>query len=162
MIPPPQDEYHFPCPNNLYSSVLGTCRLIYQEAHYVLYGENSFLAHRINEDNPNAAVIRRAKYRIGLHKREDGEGEARKLAELLDFQKDLRFIELEFGFDLIEDPSIYDLVRQAVQGHRHLMDLKILSPLVFSKIGWRHSWRLWRIVRDQAVLLEWLGEKLVK
>lgn len=162
MIPPPQDEYHIPCPNNLYPSILGTRCLIYQEAHYVLYRENSFLAHRINENNHNAALIRRAKYHIGLRKREDGEDEARKLAELLGFQKQLRFIELELGFDLIEDPSIYDLVRQAIQGHRHLMNIKILSPFVFSKIGLRHSWGLWRIVRDQAVLLEWLEEKLVK
>ncbi|KAH8704329.1 hypothetical protein GQ44DRAFT_782730 [Phaeosphaeriaceae sp. PMI808] len=139
MIPPPQDEYHTAYPNNLYPSILGTCRLIYQEAHYVLYGENLFLAHRINENNHNAALIRRAKYHIGLHKREDGEDEARKLAELLGFQRELRFIKLEFRSDLIEDPSIYNLVCQAIQGHRHLIDIKILSPLVFSEMGWRHS-----------------------
>ena len=162
MIPPPQDEYHIPCPNNLYPSILGTCRLIYQEAHYVLYGENSFHAHRIDEDNDNAASIRRAKYCIGLHEREDGEDEARKLAQFLSLRKELRFLELEFGFDLLEDPSIYDLVRQAIEGHRRLMHINILSPVAFSEMGWRHSWRLWRIVRDQAVLLEWLEENVVK
>lgn len=157
MISPPQEENHIPCPNNLHPSILGTCRLVYQEARYVLYGENSFHAHRINENNHNAVLIRRAKYRIGLHKREDGEDEARKLRGFLVFQRELRLVELEFGFDLIEDPGIYDLVCQAIHDHRHLMDVKILSPLVFSGIGWRHAWRLWRIVRDQALLLEWLG-----
>lgn len=162
MIPPPQDGYHIPCPNNLHPSILGTCRLIYQEAHYVLYGENAFRAHRINENNHNAASIRRAKYHIGMHKREDGEDEARKLAEFLRFQRELRFIELEIRFDLIEDPSIFGLVRQAIEGHLHLKDIKISSPLVFSEMGWRHSWRLRRIVRDQALLVEWLEGKLAK
>ena len=158
MVPPPQDGDHVPCPNNLHPSILGTCRLIYEEAHYVLYGENSFYAHRISEDNHNASLIRRAKYRIGLRKREEGEDEARKLADFLGFQRELRFIELEVGFDLIEDPRVYDFIRQAIQDHRHLMDIKILSPLAFDGIGWRHHWRLWRIVKEQALLLEWLGE----
>jgi hypothetical protein len=158
MIPPPQDEYHVPCPNNLHPSILGTCRLVYKEAHYVLYEENSFHAHRISEDNHNAALIRRAKYRIGVHKREEGEDEARKLADFLGFHRELRFIELDVGFDLIEDPSIYDLVCQAIQNHRHLRDIKILSPLALNGIGWRHTWRLWRIVEEQASLLNWLGE----
>jgi hypothetical protein len=158
MRPPPQDGDHVPRPNNLHPSILSTCRLIYKEAHYVLYGENYFHAHRISGDNHNAALIRRAKYRIGLHEREEGEDEARKLANFLGFHRELRFIELEVGFDLIEDTSIYDLIRQAIQNHRHLMDIKILSPLAFDGIGWRHSWRLWRIVKEQALLLEWLGE----
>lgn len=159
MTPPPQDGYHIPCPNNLYPSILGTCRLIYQEAHYVLYGENSFRAHRINENNPNAALIRRAKYCIGLYEREDGEYEAKKLADFLGFQRELRFLELEIRFDLIEEPSIYELARQAIRGHRHLTDIKVLSPFIFSEIGWRHSWRLQRQVIDQALILEWLEEK---
>jgi hypothetical protein len=124
-----------------------------------LYGENLFLAHRINENNHNAALIRRAKYCIGLQKREDGEDEARKLAGFLGFQKDLRLLKLEFGFDLIEDPSIYDLVHQALLDHRHLMDIKISSPLAFIGVGWRHTWRLMRLVKNQALLLEWLGQK---
>jgi hypothetical protein len=74
-----------------------------------------------------------------LHKREDGEDEAGKLTDFLVFQRELRLVELEFGFDLIEDPGIYDLVRQAIQDHRYLMDIKILSPLAFSGIGWRHA-----------------------
>jgi hypothetical protein len=92
-----------------------------------------------------------------LHKREDGEDEARALTDFLVAQRELRLMELEFGFDLIEDPSIYNLVRQAIQDHPHLMDITILSPLAYSGTGWRHTWRLWRIVRDQALLLEWLG-----
>ena len=99
------------------------------------------------------------KYCIGLHEREDGEEEARKFADFMGFQKELRFIELEFRFDLLEEPNIYDLAREALDGHRHLMDITILSPYVFSEIGWRHSGRLWQIVRDQAFLLEWLDQK---
>jgi len=158
MIPPPQDEQHVPCPNNLHPSILGTCRLVYEEAHYVLYGENYFHAHRINKDNRNAALIRRAIYRIGSHEREEGEDEARKLADFMGFQRELRFIKLRIGFDLIEDPSIYDLVRQAIQDHRHLMHIKICSPSAFNGIGWRHAWRLRQSVKERALLLEWLGE----
>ncbi|KAF2105230.1 amidase signature domain-containing protein [Lophiotrema nucula] len=143
MIPPPQDEY-YPCPNNLYPSIL----------------ENGFVAHRINKNNPNAALIRRACYHIGMEERETGEDEARELAEFLGFQRELRLIVLKFGFDLIDDPNIYDLVRDAIQGHRHLMEIAILNPLVFSEKGWRHSWRLVRIVKEQALLLEWLEKEL--
>lgn len=74
------------------------------------------------------------------------------------FHRELRFIELKVGFDLTEDTSIYDLIRQAIQDYWHLMDIKISSPIAFDGIGWRHDWRLWRIVKKQAPLLEWLGE----
>jgi hypothetical protein len=149
----PQDRFVY-CLNDMYPSILGACRLIYQEARYVLYGENVFHARRIDNNNHNAVLIRRARYHIGMHRREDGKDEARNLADFLVFQRELRIIELEFRFDLIEDPIIYSLVCQAIQGHRHLIDIKILSPLVFSEMGWRHSWNLWRIVRDQALLRE--------
>ena len=74
------------------------------------------------------------------------------------FHRELRFIELKVGFDLTEDTSIYDLIRQAIQDHWHLMDIKISSPIAFDGIGWRHDWRLWRIVKEKALLLEWLEE----
>ncbi|KAH8726801.1 hypothetical protein GQ44DRAFT_758368 [Phaeosphaeriaceae sp. PMI808] len=162
MVPPPQDEDHIPCPNNLHPSILGTCRLIYQEAHYVLYGENAFHAHRINKANHNAALIRRAKYIIGSYKREDGEEQARQLVDFLVFQKELRFIELCFGFNLLEDPGIFDLARQAIRGHRNLMDIKAVfekckegdNPLYREENGWQ----VWpKGAREQDVL-SWFAE----
>jgi hypothetical protein len=38
------------------------------------------------------------------------------------------------------------------------MDIKISSPMAFDGIGWRHDWRLWRIVKEKALLLERLEE----
>lgn len=150
-----EDLYHFPLPNNLYPSILGTCRLIYQEAHHVLYGENLFLAHRINRKNPNAALVRRARYIIGSLDPEDGEDQARGLAEFMNFQRELRFIELEFRFDLLEDPIIYGLARQAIEGHQSLVDIKIYSSVVTSDIVRKHCGGLWQMVRNQARVLGW-------
>jgi hypothetical protein len=90
--------------------------------------------------------------------REEGEDDARKLADFLGFHRELRVLQLDVRFDLIEDTSIYHLIRQAIQGQRHLIDIKIYSPLAFEGIGWRHNWRLSQIPKDQALLSEWVWE----
>ena len=124
MIPAPDDERHTPCLNNLHPAILGTCRLIYHEAHDVLYGENLFHVHRINSTNRNAVLIRRAIYRIRIYEREDGEDEAGKLADFLGFHRSLKCLVLESRFGWIEDPSIQDLIESAASDHvSHLYDL---------------------------------------
>ena len=128
MIPAPYDERPIPC---LHPAILGTCRLIYHEAHDVLYGENLFPAHRIDSTNHNAVLIRRVVYRIGIYEREDGiyeredgEDEAGKLADILGFHRSLKCLVLESRFGFIEDPSIQDLIESAASDHvSHLYDL---------------------------------------
>jgi hypothetical protein len=157
MIPPAQDEHYVPCPNNLQPSILGTCRLIYQEARYVLYCENSFHAHGINKPNPNAVLVRHVIYRIGLYERKDGEDNADELKHFLVFLKELRIVDLVYGFDLIRDPGIHRLACRALHDHPHLKNIKIESPFAYSGIGWKHTQQLNGVVRDQAAVLEWLS-----
>lgn len=104
-----QNNESIPRPNCLFPAILCTCRLIYIEAAGVLYGENVFRAHRINDTNDNAASIMRAKYLIGKVNPEDGEGDAYKLQSFLENHPNLEHLVLEFGFGLLEDSKIRDL-----------------------------------------------------
>jgi hypothetical protein len=72
-------------------------------------------------------TLQRAKYRIGRYKGDNGEDEARELAYFLGFHQDLKYIELELRFDLIEDPNVQNLIELAVLDHGSLMGIKIWS-----------------------------------
>ena len=48
-----KDSDSFPRPNCLFPAILRTCRVFYNEAADVLYGENVFRAHRIDDTNDN-------------------------------------------------------------------------------------------------------------
>lgn len=58
---PLQDNESLHRPNCLFPAILRICRYIH-EAAGVLYGENVFRAHRIDDKNDNAASIKRAKF----------------------------------------------------------------------------------------------------
>jgi hypothetical protein len=152
IIPPSEDESRILCRQNLQPSILGTYRLLYQEAHYVLYGENVFDAHHINNTNSNAVSIRRTRYCVNLHMREHGKDDARILHELLSLKKKLRHIELDIALHDIEDPDIFVLVRQVFQDHRHLEEIEVISSIPW---GFRfgHTPKLERVVREEADLL---------
>jgi hypothetical protein len=126
MKPAPDDNHHIPRPNNLFPAILGTCRLIYNEARHVLYGENLFLAHRMDLENHNLVFIQRARYDIGRYGREDGEAAARNLARFLDDMPSLKYIEVVFHMDLFEDPSIHGMVDQAILKHGSLTSIHAL------------------------------------
>lgn len=99
----------FTPPNCLFPAILRTCRLIYNEAAGVLYGENVFRAHRIDDMNNNAASIMRAKFLIGIVNPEDGEGDASKLLNFLENHPNLKHLVLEFRFNLLEDSRLRNL-----------------------------------------------------
>lgn len=73
-----QDNESSPRPNCLFPAILRTCHLIHNEAAGVLYGENVFRAHRIDNRNDNAASIKRAKFLIGIAEPDDAEDDASK------------------------------------------------------------------------------------
>ena len=105
-----QDDESIPRPNCLFPAILCTCRLIYNEAADVLYGENVFRAHRIDDTNNNAASIMRAKFLIGIVNPEDGKGDASKLLKFLENHPNLEHLVLEFGFDLLEDSKLRNII----------------------------------------------------
>lgn len=109
-----QDNDSYRRPNCLFPAILGTCHFIKNEAMEVLYGENVFRAHRINDKSNNAASIMRAKFVIGIINREDGEDDASNLASFLGSHPNLRDLVLEFGFDLLEDSDLRDVVSDAL------------------------------------------------
>ena len=102
-----------PQPNRLFPAILCTCRLIYNEAAGVLYGENLFRAHRVDDTNDNAASIMRAKLVIGIVNPENGERDASKL---------------EFGFHLLVDSKLRDLLSDMLVRAGYTSRLTIRSP----------------------------------
>lgn len=100
-----------PCPNCLFPAVLRTCRFIHDEAMDVLYGENVFRAHRIDDRNQNAHSIRRAKFVIGEEDPEYADDDASKLPEFLKNHTNMEHLVLEFGFDVLEDSSLRDNIK---------------------------------------------------
>ncbi|KAI9861266.1 MAG: hypothetical protein M1813_005439 [Trichoglossum hirsutum] len=99
-------------PNCLFPAILRTCRIIYDEAAGVLYGENVFRSHRIDDTNNNAAFIKRAKLVIGIVRPEDGEDDVSKLQDFLENHPNLEHLVLEFGSNLLEDSKLRDLTSE--------------------------------------------------
>src|SRR5712664_1176146 len=50
--------------SDLHPSILRTCHQVHDEAVQVLYEENVFCIHYINEDNPNTSRVKRARARV--------------------------------------------------------------------------------------------------
>lgn len=92
----------------------------------VLYGENVFRAHRVNESNNNAALIRRAKFTIGINSMEDGEMDASGLEKFLQTHPNLKCLKLEFNGHLMEDSKIRDILSDALHS-RYSHTLSVLS-----------------------------------
>lgn len=104
-----------PC---LFPVILRTCRLIHNEAAGVLYRDNVFRAHRIDETNSNAASIRRAKFVIDLQTRANGEGDVSKLPKFLDDHQNLEHLVLEITSILLESSKLRNLILDAFWEHR--------------------------------------------
>ncbi len=109
-----EDSDSFPRPNCLFPAILRTCRVFYNEAADVLYGENVFRAHRIDDTNDNAASILRAKFVIGIDDPEDGEVDASKLLSFLENHPKLEHLVLQFGFNLLEDSKLRAIISHAL------------------------------------------------
>ena len=124
-----QDDEAIPLPNCLFPAILRTCRLIHNEAISVLYGENVFRAHRINDANINTASIIRAKFLIGRSDSEDGELDASTLRSFLENHPSLEHLVLEFGFNLLEDSKLRDYIRQMLFRSRYSSRLVVRSDV---------------------------------
>lgn len=98
--------------NDLFPAILSTCHLIHNEAIDVLYRENIFWAHRVNDLNKNAALIARAKFVIsGI---QGASARALDLAKFLQTHPNLKLLKLAFGQNLLEDSNIRDTLRFAI------------------------------------------------
>ena len=105
---PAQDDESFHRPNCLFPAILRVCRFIHNEATGVLYGENVFRAHRIDEKNDNATSIKRAKFLIGFISSDHAEDDASKLPRFLNHHLNLEHLVLEFGFKSLENSKLRD------------------------------------------------------
>lgn len=107
-----KDPESSPRPNCLFPAILRICRFIHNEAAGVLYGENLFRAHRIDDSNDNAALIKRAKFLIGIVEFDDAEVDASKLQRFLTNHPNLEHLVIKFGFDLLEDSKLRDDIKK--------------------------------------------------
>jgi hypothetical protein len=124
-----KDSDSFPRPNCLFPAILRTCRVFYNEAADVLYGENVFRAHRIDDTNDNTASILRAKFLIGIVDPKDGEVDASKLLSFLETHPKLEHLVLEFGFNLLEDSKLRDLISHVLYRCGYSSRLTVRSAL---------------------------------
>lgn len=122
----PKEDYTRP-PNHLFPTILSTCHFIYSEAMDVLYRENVFRAHRVNESSNNASLITRAKFAIGTNGMEDPERDASGLAKFLQTHPNLKLLKLEFSGDLLEDSKIRDILSAALFSSRFSSTLSVIS-----------------------------------
>ena len=146
-----QDNESIPRPNCPFPAILRTCRLIYNEAAGVLYGENVFRAHRIDDTNANAASIMHAKFVIGIVNPEDGEGDASKLPSFLENHPNLKHLVLEFGFNSLEDSKLRDLLSSMLYRSGYTSRLTIRSALQSKRSSFNAA-RLEEMVDTMAFL----------
>lgn len=104
--------------NRLFPAILRTCRLVHSEAADVLYRDNFFLAHRVDESNSNAASIRRAKFAIDLRTGDNGEGDVSKLPSFLRYHQKLEHLVLEITSVLLENSTLRRLILDTFWEHR--------------------------------------------
>lgn len=123
----PHDEDYSRPPNCLFPAILSTCHFIYGEAMDVLYRENLFRAHRVNDSNKNAALISRAKFAIGIGGIENAEKNASALGNFLDTHPNLKLLKLEFKWRLLEDSKIRNILKAALFTCAYSSALSVLS-----------------------------------
>lgn len=105
--------------NGLFPAILSTCHLIHNEALDVLYRENIFRAHRINDGNKNSASIARVKFVFRDATRALG------FAKFLETHPNLKLLKLDFRLNSLEDSSIRDTLRLAIltTGYSSALDI---------------------------------------
>ena len=123
------DDNYIYHPNCLFPTILSTSQFIYNEAIGVLYGENVFRAHRIDDSNKNAALITRAKYIIGNTDRGYGKDDAMNLERFLYRQPDLKLLVLEFRPYLLEDDKLECILSNALTESGYSSTLRVRSDL---------------------------------
>lgn len=114
-------------PNCLYPAILRTCHHIYSEAMNILYGENIFRAHSVDDSNSNPSLITRAHFIIGTCVFKDREIEASGLTKFLDTHPSLKFLALRFKWYLLENTKIRDISANALRKPGYASALSIFS-----------------------------------
>lgn len=126
--------------NGLFPAILRTCRFIYSEAVCVLYQENVFRAHRIDNTNHKTALILRAKYLIGKVDPDNAEDDAFELTSFLKNHPKLEHLVLEFGFDLIADNELQTLVSNVLYSGSYSFRLTVLSEIKSEENSHHAAW----------------------
>lgn len=134
----PRDPNNYSPRNLLFPAILSTCHLIYGEAMDVLYKENFFRAHRVNEMNKSAALIRRAKYVVGVSIG-CGEEEAWGFAEFLNTHPKLTLLRLKFQDDLLEDCKLCELFSDALCASGYSSGLMVISGIKSSRSSFNEA-----------------------
>lgn len=107
---------------------------MHSEAIDVLYGENVFRAHRIDETNKNAALVKRAKFVIRIGSTVQGERRnASDLAKFLDNHPKLKLLELDFVDDCLEESNIREILSNALFASGYSSELSVLSDIQSDK-----------------------------
>ena len=128
------NEYYIRHPNGLFPAILSVCHLMHSEAIDVLYGENVFRAHRIDETNKNAALVKRAKFVIRIGSTVQGERRnASDLAKFLDNHPKLKLLELDFVDDCLEESNIREILSNALFTSGYSSELSVLSDIQSDK-----------------------------
>ena len=146
-------------PNCLFPAILRTCRLIYNEAFSVLYRENIFRAHRVDDTNGNAASIMRAKFVIGLGNPKDAEIEVSTLPKFLESHPNLEHLVLEFGLNLLENSELRNLISDVFLTFGYSSRLTVLSAFQSERASFNAA-RLENLVKGLAILRHDFPEKL--
>lgn len=98
--------------NDVFPAILSACHLIHNEAIDVLYKENIFRAHRINDGNKNAASIERAKFVFKDFK--DASTQALGLAKFPETHSNLKLLKFDFWRRSLEDSHLLNTLRFAI------------------------------------------------
>lgn len=112
-------------PNGLLPAILSTCHLIYGEAMDVLYKENVFWVHRVEDSNSNSALISRAESIIGVFG--CGEMDALSLVRFLHIHPNLKFLRLVFRDGYLENTVALKVVSEALVGSRYSSAFSVCS-----------------------------------
>lgn len=139
--------------NSLLPAVLSVCHFMYSEAIDVLYGENVFQAHRIDETNKNAALVMRAQFLIGINNIKSGESDASDLAKFLDNHPKLKLLELYFARGLLEESKIIEVLSNALLTSGYSSKLRIISVIGSYRIS-LNAKQLVETVQQNVALLK--------
>ena len=147
------NENYIRHPNGLFPAILSVCHLMHSEAIDVLYGENVFRAHRIDETNKNAALVMRAKFVIGISSTVHGERNASDLAKFLDNHPKLKLLELDFVEDCLEESNIREILSNALFTSGYSSELSVLSDIQSDKT-YLNATQLVETVKQNMALLK--------
>ncbi|KAL8745337.1 MAG: hypothetical protein Q9190_002525 [Brigantiaea leucoxantha] len=108
-----QNSSDYPGPKKLFPAILRTCRRVYFEAIDVLYGDNLFLAHRINERNHCTALIKRISLCVAVEYPDQPDYDVGRLLLLRKNYRRPGEVQLDYWVLLFEDSVWEDEVGKA-------------------------------------------------